>query len=545
MDDAALLYLEADDEVTTVVRRLRASTEPRVVVVAPGRSRATSSVVALRLLARVGADEGRELAVVGDSLTRSLAGEAGLAAYVTVDDARRAEPVYPAASPPRRAGIHVVRGHANDEAAPTMPVAPPPSADGAWAETRAHVAAPVARARPATGGLRSRRVPFAAAAAVLAALLAAGVVGGAMLLPSATVTIEPAATAIQPRTYTILLQGPADGAERRTGTAEQVATVVATGTYPIRVQATGTVVFFNFNTSAVEVQSGTLVAASEQAFATVTPIVVPAGQLTPDGRVQAGEATAPVMAVAPGQAGHVAAHAIDTVLSEGPRNRLRGFANNAARLVDNPNPTSGGDERTGPEFTQADVDAAAEGLRAALVAQVEAALGEGDLRVPVGEPAEPAFEGVDDLLGTRDQPAVEIRGTLAYDTWLVDPEQLERAAADRIEADREAVPDGYRLVDADTTVEVTGTVGTPERAEISVAVGGRAVAEVAPDEVLERIRGLTPTEGEAALVDLGRARIDLWPDWAETITELDWRIDVAIEGPSEVGEARPSDSPAP
>src|SRR5918999_2656554 len=105
MEDAALLYLESDDEVTTVVRRLRSATEPRVVVVAPGRSRATSSVVALRLLARVGAEEGRELAVVGDSLTRSLAGEAGLAAYVTVDDARRAEPVYPAASPPRRAGI--------------------------------------------------------------------------------------------------------------------------------------------------------------------------------------------------------------------------------------------------------------------------------------------------------------------------------------------------------------------------------------------------------------------------------------------------------
>ncbi|MCA1588091.1 MAG: baseplate J/gp47 family protein [Chloroflexi bacterium] len=458
MDDAALLYLEADDEVTTVVRRVRASSEPRVVVVAPGRSRATSSVVALRLLARIGAEEGRELAVVGDSLTRSLAGEAGLAAYVTIDDARRAEPV---------------------------------------------------------------------------------------LLPSATVTIEPATTTIQPRTYTILLQGPAEGAERRTSMADQTATAVATGTYPIRVQATGTVVFFNFNTSAVEVPAGTLVAANEQAFATVTPIVVPEGKLTPQGTIQAGEASAPVMASAPGQAGNVAAQAIDTVLSEGIRNRLRGFANNAQPLVGNPNPTSGGDERTGPEFTQADVDAAVEGLRAALVAEVETALGEVDLRVPVGVPAEPAFEGVDDLVGTRDQPAVEIRGTLAYDTWLVDPEQLERAAAERIGADREAVPDGYRLVDAGTTVEVTGTAGTPEGAEISVAAGGRAVAEVRPEEVLDRIRGLTPDEGEVALADLGRARIDLWPDWAQTVTELHWRIGVVIEAPTDVGEAQPSDSPTP
>jgi hypothetical protein len=383
------------------------------------------------------------------------------------------------------------------------------------------------------------------AGAVLGVLLAAGAVAGAVLLPSASVTIEPTTTTIQPRTYTIPFQATADGAERRTGSVEQTATVVATGTYPIRVQATGNVVLFNFNTSAVEVPSGTLVAANEQAFATVTPIVVPEGELTPDGRIQAGEASVSVMAAAPGQAGNVAAGAIDTVLSEGPRNRLRGFSNNTTRLVTNPNPTSNGDERTGPEFTQADVDAAREGLRAALVAEVEAALGEGDLRVPVGTPAEPAFEGVDDLAGTRDQPAAEIRGTLAYDTWLVDPERLERAAADRLEADREAVPDGYRLVDADTTVEVTGTTGTADGAEISVAVGGRAVAEVRPEDVLDRVRGLAPGEAAAALAGFGRARIDLWPDWAETVTELDWRIDVAVEAPAEVGEAQPSDSPAP
>ncbi len=76
------------------------------------------------------------------------------------------------------------------------------------------------------------------------------------------------------------------------------------------------------------------------------------------------------MAVAPGQAGNVPALAINTVLSEGPRNRLRGFANNPERLVANPNPTSRGDERTGPEITQVDVDTAVEALRAALVARL-------------------------------------------------------------------------------------------------------------------------------------------------------------------------------
>lgn len=545
MDDAAaLLYLEADDEVTTVVRRLRASTEPRVVVVAPGRSRATSSVVALRLLARIAAEEGRELAIVGDALTRSLAGEAGLPAYLSVEDARRAEPVYPAASPPRRAGIHVVRGRANEEAAPTLAAAPVPATNAAWAETRSHPA-PAARPRPTRAGLLQRRFPLLVAAAMLAVLLLATGVAGVVLLPAATVTIVPAARTIPARTYTIPLDGEADGAVRRTGSAEETTTVTATGTYPIREQATGTVTFFNWNTSAVEVPAGTLVAASEQAFATVTPIVVPAGSLTPFGTIEAGELSVPVMAAAPGQAGNVPAQAIDTVLSEGPRNRLRGFANNDEPLVVNPSATSGGDERTGPEITQADVDAAVEVLRVALAAEVETALGDGDvIRVPVGAPADPAFEGVDDPVGTRDQATAEIRGTLAYDTWLVDPAQLERAAADRLSADREAVPDGFRLVADETAVEVTGTVGTAEGVEASVAVRGRAIADVDPEAVLERIRGTTPDEAEALLADIGRARIDVWPDWVTTITEMDWRIQVIVE-PADDPPAEPDASATP
>ena len=57
MTDTAVIYLEADDEVTSVIRRLRAAEPGPVIVVAPGRSRATSSVVALRLLGRVDGGE--------------------------------------------------------------------------------------------------------------------------------------------------------------------------------------------------------------------------------------------------------------------------------------------------------------------------------------------------------------------------------------------------------------------------------------------------------------------------------------------------------
>lgn len=539
MNDAALIYLEADDEVTSVVRRVRASTEPRVVVVAPGRSRATSSVVALRLLARFAEEENREIAVVGDALTRSLAAEAGLAAYLTVEDARQAAPADSAGVAPRRAGIHVVRGSNTAEVAPTAAAAPFVDPDAAWAETRPR---PVARAVPGPGqatGRRPgrRRVPVAVAAALLGALVAAAFIAGAVLLPAANVTIAVRTDPISSRTYTL----DAPEAERVTGTVDDVATVSASGTYPILKQATGTVTLFNFNVSPVDVDAGTLVAAGQeagaQAFATVIPVIVPEGSLTPEGFIQAGEATVNVMAAAPGPAGNVPAEAIDTVLSDGPRNRLRGFANNAQPLVVNPGPTSGGSESSGTEITQEDVDAAVASLREALTALVAAELDRTRATaVTIGEIPQPAIEGLDGLVGTRDLETVDIRGTLAYDHWLVDQEGLERAAAERFARDGEAIPRGSRVVDAETAVEVTEMAATADGVQVTVEVSGRAEAMVDADVVLERIRGRTLDDARAALRDFGRASIDLWPGWVTSVPDLEWRIAVTIE---RVGSASP------
>src|SRR2546422_3498165 len=90
-----LLYLEPDDEITSVVRRLRGADAGRVILVAPGRSRATSSVVALRLLARTAAEAGRSVALVADASTRALAGEAGIAPLRAVAGATPTPPPAP------------------------------------------------------------------------------------------------------------------------------------------------------------------------------------------------------------------------------------------------------------------------------------------------------------------------------------------------------------------------------------------------------------------------------------------------------------------
>ena len=97
-DETQLLYLEPDDEVTSVVRRLREADAKRVVLVASGRTKATTSAVALRLLAQVAAEEGREIALVADPGARALAAEAGISAFASVADAN-VEGAVPATPP--------------------------------------------------------------------------------------------------------------------------------------------------------------------------------------------------------------------------------------------------------------------------------------------------------------------------------------------------------------------------------------------------------------------------------------------------------------
>lgn len=540
MDAPALLYLEADDEVTSVVRRLRGATEPRVIIVAPGRSRATSSVVALRLLEGIASQEGREIAIVGDALTRSLAAEAGLIAYVTVDDARRASPEDRAPVASRQAGIHVVRGSGPlEETAPTLAAAGLPGLDAPSEET---VAAPVAASRhpPASPKARRprRRRMGAAAAAVLVLLLTASVAAGVILLPAATVTLVPQTVEVPERTYVVEVPG----ADRRSGVVEQSATVRATGTYPIRTQATGEVVLYNWSGSAVDVPARSYVVANAEAFETVVPSLVPAGRLLPSGLIEAGQATVGVMASAPGSQANLPAGEINVVLDENLRARLRGFADNPNRLVENLQPTSGGGETTGPEITQADVEAAVAALRSALAAEVEREIGASDaLVVPIGEPAEPALADAASLVGERDQPAVGIDGSLEYDRWVVERDELARLALDRLRSDPDAVPIGFRVLDDSGRITIGDASGSLEGAAVTVIVSARARAEVDIADVVARVRGLTREEARSALAELGDATIDLWPGWVTSVPELDSRIDVRIEGAEP--DPAPSSSP--
>jgi hypothetical protein len=512
----AVVYLEADDEITSVVRRVRESDAERVLVVVPGRSRATSSAVALRLLTRAGEDSGREVAVVGDALTRSLAVEAGLAAYATLGDARDATaPAVDDRTEVRHAAIHVVRGTDETVATPTVAVED---------ATR-----PVPVARPSTAPRRSRRRRLIAAVAAILALLAVVGLAGAVVLPSATITIQPATETVGPVPLVIELEDP----ERLNGTAEASATVTATGSYEILEPATGTVVLLNWSAFDQPIAAGTLVAAGRQAFETQADVLVQRGSLTAEGTIQAGEATVGVTASAPGPAGNVPAGAIDTILTQDADARLQGgFPENNQRRVVNRAATSGGVDESGIRITRADVEATVEALNADLRQRVGNEIEQiVDAIVVQPELAEPDITGLDDLAGTRDQPEATIRGSLTWEAFSADRDEVMDLARGQFADDPSAVPEGQVLLPESIDIAITEAIADGEALRVDITATGLSAPLVDPGTVAERVTGLTADEAEAELADIGDASVELWPDWVASVPTVEWRIDVRVVEP--------------
>ncbi len=84
MDEQAL-YLEADEDITSAIDRLRHAEAARVQIVTPKRSVMLQSVINLKLLKKAADDAGKEIVLVsGDAVVKSLAARLGLATAASV-----------------------------------------------------------------------------------------------------------------------------------------------------------------------------------------------------------------------------------------------------------------------------------------------------------------------------------------------------------------------------------------------------------------------------------------------------------------------------
>jgi len=544
-DDTQLLYLEPDDEVTSVVRRLREADARRVVLVASGRTKATTSVVALRLLAQVAADEGREIALVADPGARALAAEAGIAAFASVADAN-VEGAVPATPPPAaRAPIHVVRG-AGEPAAPDQPAAVAAAVAVPLAsrldETQAvptaraaPAAAPKAAARPPQRPSSRRRsrpgarsVPRAAIAAILVLLLMAGA-AFATVLPGATVTIHPEPLAVGPESYSV--RPPVQPSD--TEALQSTKSGAATGQRTRRTAATGVVTLFNYSQSSVFVPQGTLVSFDSIVFfATQQDVTVPnTGFFFP------GSADVAVEAVEPGSGGNVPSDAVNRVEDDNVDQQLRqGAPQN--RRVRNDGPTEGGTEQELNLVRRIDVVRVRNAITRDLESQLADLLTSNPERVyPVVEPARADIPVPDDLVGhvSEDPFTFELTGTMPVDRTFVLRADVESAATEAFLADEGAVPPNTTLAEDTIQVDVGEAALDGETIVVQTTVTADAVPDLDQESIRRSLVGMSAAQAQDALATIGPASVDLWPGWVDRLPRLDWRISITVE-PVEGGQ---------
>jgi hypothetical protein len=560
-DDAQILYLEPDDEIPSVVRRVRESELPRVVLVAPGRSKVTSSAIGLRLLARHANEVGRQLSLVADPAARTLAAEAGIPAFASIAEAQaNVAGGDPATQPTARplAAIHVVRGEAASppampvvtglpadvkgspaaavdrgpglsrmEDTQAVPVAPPLKSSGAAGATAA---------APAIGRALRRSAPLARTSrGVLIAILATVLVVAAFVaavLPSATVRITPSVASVGPVNYVVTMP-----AEPDTGSLQTAMTGNATGTYSVgTARATGTVTFLNYSSDSVQVPKGTAVAAGDQVFATNKNVVVPA-----TGFFFAGRKSVDVTATAAGTGGNVAAHAINRVVDRSLDDQLSSGFPQIGPRVDNQHSTSGGTSKTGPQVSQADVDGLVGRIKQALTAQLGTQLASHPERTyaPPSQPRGPQVTVPAGLVGTKDKPTFQLTGNLPYDRRYVTADQVSQAASDRLSADTKTLPNGTMLVPDSVTASVADPQQLGDLVSATVTVRGAVTRRLDYDELKRRIAGLSADDAAAALADVGTAEVDFWPGWVNAVPRLPFRIDISVQTPT------PSASPVP
>jgi Baseplate J-like protein len=361
---AKLLYVEADEEITDLVDRLRdLSLEDEVTFVVPERARALQSAMSFRLLKRYADSYGKRVNLVsGDPRLQAMALEAGFTAFPTLAAYDNGSEVH------QPGGVAESQPAVAATLAPAAPAAPATTVQAVSpADTGPRGVATLARPReasvisgtprrtppppprPAASGppLRVYR-PYLIAAGILVVL---GLIAGIIYLPTASATLMVSGTAIKQDVTLLGAPGSASGSGNQFATqaihAEESQNLpgTPTGQKPIpAVAASGSVTFtescfFLCTNGAKPIPAGTMVSTSDgKQYATQKTVNVQ----SPHGSVSVG-----VSASVAGPNGNTDVHTV-TNINNSPDDSLS---------VDNASAIAGGaDPRTATIIQQSDLD---------------------------------------------------------------------------------------------------------------------------------------------------------------------------------------------
>lgn len=585
-----ILYLDVDDEITSAAARIRRSETSRVALVLPYGSKVATSRINFRLLARDALTHEKRLSIVApDGATRALAASAGLPVFASVVEyegsleethgrggaavgagaaaiavAGGAGPDVDADAPEEQAGEPDAADEPDETvesaaADPTVMIAVPVAAAATSGASTARPAVPVRPAepdvRPATsmpviGSSRSiPRTPLLIGGAIVALVLLVGVVGGYVLLPSASVVVTPREQSVGPQTFSVVADTSASEADPEAGVvpADLISvdvsaedTFPATGVRVERTRATGRVTFQSLDTSRTNtIPRGSIVSTEGGVqFRTLESVRLPRASVVPPLSINPSRATVAVEAVRNGTAGNVPANAITVVPpAEDP----------SITQVRNPEPTSGGSRTEFPRVEQEDVDKAMEALQGQLDASFQEQLDDPSIAPPdttifgetavLGE-ATPTVDPAE-LVG-QELESFELGLTSSGTVVAVDPSPVESIAQSRLES---FVSPGFQVVDGSVRIEPGTPVVDGQTVRFPVTVEASQVQIPDAAELRRLILGKSEDEARTALSPYGEVDLKLWPDWVTSVPTIDARVNIEVRPPLPVEVVEPPEIP--
>ncbi len=508
-DPEQVIHLTGEEEIHAIRTMLRYAEAPRVLFVVPKKHRAFSSLARLQMLLRQAHAEGVQMALVtSDNSIRDLADQMGLSSFRTVQAGQRAR-----------------RWRDGYEDAPI--VAPGPVGRNG--------AASLALSRDRTLLLDRRRYGRRgtswAESLMFAGLLFAMmiVLSGVLVLlvPSARITLIPRQEPIE-LSLPVTIDPTVEGidyddlvipGETVTTPVQGTMETATSGRRDVpTTPARGTILFANVTGQPVSIPAGTIVSTTSGTpirFRTTESVSLPA-ELN-------ARASAPIEAINPGPSGNVGPLQI---------NFVEGSAAADVRVL-NERETEGGGVEQRPVVTAADQEQLREQLRQRLIQQgratLESSLAADQFLVPNSVTLEQtALTYTGNVDAQLEVLGLDFRGRVSG--VVASREDVTRIAQRRL---REAVPEGYRLLEEGSNVATEEAPPTEEGLSV-VAVRANAVAgaELPPAEIRNLVRGQPLNRAQDALVQnlplAADPAIEVTPDWWNRMPYLPLRIFIRV-----------------
>ncbi len=555
---ATIVYLDAEDEITTAATRIRQADDDRVALVVPFGSRVATSRINFRLLAREATANGRRLDIVApDASARALAASAGIPVFGSVgeyeaaldqpdDEGNIGVPVaVVGAGAAGSVGAAAVAGFASTSRPDPGAVPDPGVAD----EREAELDAVVHRGRDVPVVKARRRAPRAGLVAGLLILAGSLVAAGAaafLFLPTAQISVTPRIEPVGPVDLTVRADPAVTAvdedamvipAQTITIPVEVSSDFAATGKRTETTAATGGVRWRNCDPSAsYTIPDGTIVkTAGGIAFTVDESVFLPVAVISGSGtnvNLRCTNSEVAVTAVKPGPAGNVDAGTIRVVPARYNRTLI---------TVTNPSPTTGGAKEEFTRVSTKDVEDALATLQADLAAQFEVEVANPD-RVPPASTAFPETAVLGEATPTVDPTTLVNQevdtfalGLAADGTVLAVDEGPVATIAEAALAD--AVTPGYELVEGSTVVTVGEGTVTGDVVSFPVSGTAKQVRPVDGATLLPMVLGLSEADARALLEPYGDVEIVLWPDWSGSVPSFEQRVTLVVVDPLAAGSS--------